>query len=105
MEIGLQQPVTVFEDNKGASDMFRSGRVTSNLKHLDIPLQIIHEEHEKGAIMCVPCLSHCQWADTFTKQAPGPLSIEHRNWYTGKRFHPPVYTDHHKLLSDPVLLS
>ena len=85
--------------------MFKSGRVTSNLKHLDIPLQIIHEEHEKGAIMCIPCSTNCQWGDTFTKQASGPTSLEHRNWYMGKRFHPPVYSEHYKLLTELIALS
>jgi hypothetical protein len=99
------QPTTVFEDNSGTSMMFNSGRVTSNLKHVDLPLQYMHDIHERGILQCIQCSTHVQWADTFTKQAPGPLHLNHRGWYMGRRFHPPVGTEHYKLLTNSVPLS
>ena len=39
---GHEQPTTIFEDNKGAHNMFKLGRVTNNLKHLDILLEFMH---------------------------------------------------------------
>ena len=82
--------------------MFKSGRVTSNLKHIDLPLQYMHDIHERGILQCVPCSTHVQWADTFTKQASGALHLSHRRWYTGKRFHPPVGSDHHNKMTSRV---
>ena len=99
------EPTQVYEDNQGGAQMFQSGRVTSNLKHIDLPLQYMHDIHERGILKCIPCSTHVQWADTFTKQAPGPLHLSHRAWYTGKRYHPPVSTNHYKELTSRVPLS
>ena len=88
----MKKPTTVFENNSGTSMMFNSGWVTSNLKHLDLPLQYMHDIHERGILQCVPCSTNVQWADTFTKQAPGPLHLTHCGWYMGRSFHPTVVT-------------
>ena len=73
--------------------MFKSGQVTSNLKHLELPLRYMHHLHEQGVLQCVPCSIHVQWDNTFTKQTPGPL------------FHLPFGTAHRKELTEKVSLS
>ena len=101
---GHEQPTPIFEDNKGTHDMFKSGRVTTKLKHLDIPLEFMHEIHSRGSLQCKPCSTHVQWGDPFTKQTSGPVHLQYRTWYTGKRFHPPVGTAHYKALTEQVPL-
>lgn len=52
-----------------------------------------------------PIFHACSMADTFTKQSPGPLHLNHRGWHMGRQFHPPVGTEHYKLLTNSVPLS
>ena len=84
---------------------FNSDRVTSNLKHVDLPLQYMHDIHEMAILQCVKCSTHVQWADMFTKQAPGIIHINPCGCYMGRRFYPPVGTEHYMLLTNSVPLS
>ena len=98
-ELNLKSPTPIFEDNKGTRDMLNAEQLTSNLKHMDVPLGYVHEQHEQGVITCLPCRSENMFADTMTKQETGPKHILARDWYVGKKFYPPVNSDHYKLLT------
>ena len=93
-------PTPIFEDNKGTRDMLKAQQVTTNLKHVEVPLTYLHEQHEISAITCLPCSSENMFADTLTKQETGPKHLQARNWYVGKRFYPPVNSQHYKLLTN-----
>ena len=53
----LKFPTPIFEDNKGTRDMIDARQVTTNLRHVDIPLHYVHELHENGVVTCLPCSS------------------------------------------------
>ena len=104
-ETNYNRPTPIFEDNKGTRDMLAAQQVTSNLKHIDIPLRYVHEEHEYGGLVCLPCSSENMFADSLTKQETGPKHILARNWYVGHCFYPPVNSKHYKELTKSAPLS
>ena len=79
----LKMPSPIFEDNKGCRDMLQAQRVTSNLKHMEIPFQYMHGLHFCGTLTCLPCGTKLMFADTLTKQETGPKHAQGRNWYMG----------------------
>ena len=95
----INMPSPIFEDNKGCRDMLKAQRVTSNLKHMEIPFQYMHNLHFVGSLTCLPCGTKVMFANTLTKQETGPKHIQGRNWYMGKRFYPPVNSKHYALLT------
>ena len=99
LSTNFNMPSPVYEDNKGTRDMIEAGCATSNLKHIDLPLQYMHELHSEGILMCLPCSSPMMFADPLTKQETGPKHLQGRDWYMGKRFHPPPTSEHYKLLT------
>lgn len=104
-DANYNSPTPIFEDNKGTRDMLQAQQVTSNLKHMDIPLRYVHEEHENGALLCLPCSSENMFADTLTKQETGPKHLLARKWYVGHRFYPPVNSQHYQELTKSSPLS
>ena len=101
----FNSPTPIFEDNKGTRDMLDAQQTTSNLRHMDVPLKFVHEQHENSVIYCLPCKSEHMFADTMTKQETGPKHIQARNWYVGKKFYPPVNSNHYKELIKSVPLN
>ena len=104
-EANYNSPTPIFEDNKGTRDMLEAQHVTSNFKHMDIPLRYVHEEHEYGDLVCLPCSSENMFVDTITKQETGPKHLLARKWYAGHRFHPPVNSQHYMELTKSTPLS
>ena len=68
LENNYNSATPIFEDNKGTRDLIDANKVTSNLKHIDLPLKYVHELNECGTLTCMPCASQNMFADTFTKQ-------------------------------------
>ena len=85
--------------------MIDANKVTSNQKHIDLPLKYVHELNESGTLLCLPCASQNMFADTFTKQETGPKHNQARKWYMGHRFYPPVNSEHYKILASDIPLS
>ena len=104
-DANFTSPTPIFEDNKGTRDMLNAEQTTSNLKYMDVPLHYVHEQHEYSVITCLPCGSKNMFADTMTKQETGTKHIHARNWYVGKKFYPPVNSDHYKLLTKTAPLN
>ena len=104
-ETNLNNPTPIFEDNKGTRDMLNAEQITTNLKHIDVPLRYVHEQHEYSAITCLPCGSKNMFADTMTKQETGTKHIHARDWYVGKQFYPPVNSEHYKILTKSAPLN
>lgn len=98
-QANYNSPTPIFEGNKGTLNMLQAQQVTTNLKHIEVPLTYVHEQHEISTITCLPCSSANMFADTMTKQETGPKHLQARNWYVGKKFYPPVNSQHHKLLT------
>ena len=96
LSAGLDIPSPIYEDNKGCRDMIEANKVTSNLRHVEIPFTYMHELHTEGVVTCLPCGSKLMFADTLTKQETGPKHTQGRNWYMGRRFYPPPSSIHYK---------
>lgn len=96
------QPTPIYEDNKGSRDMIKSGRVTKNLKHIDIPLCIIIDDHLEGVTECRKCTTHTAISDFLSKITPGPKILKARTFLAGARFLPPKDSQHYQLLIHPL---
>ena len=76
--------------------MINVQRVTTNLKHVDLPFEFMHGLHYEGTLKCLPCGSKLMFADPLTKQETGPKHEQGRNWYMCKRFYPPANSKHYQ---------
>ena len=104
-QLNYQLPTPVFEDNKGTRDMLAAGKVTSNLKHIDVPLTYLHSLHESATITTKTAQSSTMMANFMTKQETGPQHIKSTKWVTGRQFYPPHSSEHFRLLTDITPLS
>ena len=103
--LNYKMPTSIFEDNKGTRDMLSAGRITSNLKHIDIPLTYLHSLHESGTICTKAAGSKTMLANFLTKQETGPIHLKSTQWITGRKNYPPVTSTHYQELTKPVPLS
>jgi len=103
--LNYTMPSPVFEDNKGTRDMLAAGKVTSNLKHVDIPLTYLHALHESATITTSKANSSTMVANFLTKQETGPQHIKSTKWITGRQYYPPPSSEHFKTLTKEVTLS
>lgn len=92
----------IYEDNKGSRDMIRSGRVTKNLKHIDIPLCVIIDDNLEGVTECRKCTTHTALSDFLSKITPGPKIMKAKTFLAGARFLPPKESEHYQLLLHPL---
>ena len=98
-QLNYDQPSPIFEDNKGTRDMLAGGKVTSNLKHVDIPLTYLHALHESATIKTLEASSGTMLANFLTKQETGPQHLKSLKWISGRKFYPPRTSDHFKTLT------
>jgi len=85
--------------------MLAAGKVTSNLKHVDIPLTYLHALHESATITTSKANSSTMVANFLTKQETGPQHIKSTKWITGRQYYPPPSSEHFKTLTKEVTLS
>ena len=104
-KLNYEMPTPIYEDNKGTRDMLAAGKVTSNLKHVDVPLTYLHSLHESSTIKTAVASSSTMLANFLTKQETGPQHIRSTKWVTGRRFYPPRNTLHYSSLTQTVPLS
>jgi len=103
--LNYEMPSPIFEDNKGTRDMLAAGKVTSNLKHVDIPLTYLHSLHESATITTSRANSATMVANFLTKQETGPQHIKSTKWITGRQYYPPRTSNHFKTLTQYSPLS
>jgi len=97
--LNYELPSPIFEDNKGTRDMLAAGNVTSNLKHVDIPLMYLHSLHESSTITTSRVGTSTMVANFLTKQETDPQHMKSTKWITGRQYYPPRNSDHYKLLA------
>jgi len=97
-QLNYTLPSPIFEDNKGTRDMLAAGKVTSNLKHVDIPLTYLHSLHESSTITTLRAGSTTMVANFLTKQETGPQHIKSIKWISGRQYYPQRNSDHFQLL-------
>ena len=44
----MSKPTAIYEDNQAALDIMAAGHITSRVKHMVVPIAIIHEEINNG---------------------------------------------------------
>jgi len=103
--LNYEMPSPIFEDNKGTRDMLAAGKVTSNLKHVDIPLTYLHSLHESATICTSRANSATMVANFLTKQETGPQHVKSTKWITGRQYYPPRASNHFKTLTQYSPLS
>ena len=72
----LAEPTIIFEDNKGACDCIQAHRVTTNLRHIEIPLRYLHELQDLEVLKFQHCPGPIMFADILTKSLTGPKHHE-----------------------------
>lgn len=45
LDVGIKMPTLIFEHNEGCRDMIKDQRVTTNLDHIGVPFQYMHNLH------------------------------------------------------------
>jgi len=103
--LNYSMPTPIFEDNKGTRDMLAAGKVTANLKHVDIPLTYLHSLHSSSTIVTGVATSSTMLANFLTKQETGPNHIRSTKWITGRQYYPPRNSLHYSELTKTVPLS
>ena len=104
-KLNYNLPTPIFEDNKGTRDMLAARKVTSNLKHIDIPLTYLHSLHASSVISTAKATSSTMLANFTTKQETGPQHIRSTKRITGREFYPPITSEHFKTLTKNAPLS
>jgi len=104
-QLNYLMPSPIFEDNKGTRDMLAAGKVTTNLKHVDIPLTYLHSLHESATIKTSPASSSTMLANFLTKQETGPQHLKSLKWISGRAWYPPRSSDHFIELTKPALMT
>lgn len=85
--------------------MLAAGKVTPNLKHVDIPLTYLHSLHESATITTAAASSSTMLANFLTKQETGPQHLKSLKWISGREFYPARSSDHFVELSKPALMT
>jgi len=79
LNITIEKPIKIYEDNSGAVAIAKHGNLTKNSKHIEIQYHYVNENVEKGQIEVIKINSENNLADIFTKSI-GKLSfIKHRD--------------------------
>ena len=93
-----QTPTTIFEDNQGTFDIVQAGRLTPRVKHLDIPLKYLHDQHKDGIFEVHKCSTHLMLANFLNKALPGPSIRIFTAINVGRRFYPPLASPHYNAM-------
>jgi len=89
----------IFEDNQGTSDVVNAGRLTSRVKHIDIPLYFLYDHHKQDSFEVKMCHTTLMLADGLNKALAGLVLLKrHSDHYTGKRFYPKIDSPHYNAL-------
>ena len=94
----LTHPTPTYEDNNVTIAQILKDRLTPRIKHLDIPISILHEDHKRGVFVAAYCPTDLNISDVNTKPYVGVTLQKKILWITGFRFYPPTDSEHYKLL-------
>ena len=89
----------VFEDYEGVCDYIQTNKLTSNQKHVQIPLRYQHELQELGFLECTHCSGSVTFADMLTKRMLGHIHHEDLQNRMGYKYYPSTSYIHFYLLS------
>lgn len=72
LHISLDQPISVYCDNKSAIYLAHNPIFHERTKHIEIDCHVIREKIQTGLIHLLPVSSAAQLADVLTKPLPAP---------------------------------
>ena len=92
-DLGINQTFAtpIFEDNKGAIDIVRSGKPTKRVRHVDTKQFIIIDWVEIDLVDVLKISTHDNSSDVLTKALPKALLYRHNEVLMGK-IRPPYST-------------
>ena len=93
----LDQPSTMYMDNRAVHEIVQSGRITPRVKHASYPISFLQHYNE---IVFKPVLipTDLMMADMGTKPNTPAVLQRLLSWATGAQFHPPSTHVHYQLL-------
>ena len=91
-------PTPIYEDNDATIAQILKDRLTPRIKHLDIPMTILHEDHRRGVYVAAYCPTDLNISDVNIKPHGGVTLQKKIMWTTGYRYYPPAGSEHYKLL-------
>ena len=92
------QPTIINEDNQPLITEVTHGRITPNVRHLDVPLAYLHEQYLRKIFDLHYIITSLQQADINTKPHGGGSLKNVILDLIGFSFYPPASSDHYKLL-------
>ena len=94
----IKHSTPVYEDNNATIQQIQADKSTPKIKHMDIMMSWLHQEHALETYVAVYCNTHQNKADLNTKSLGGETLQTKNLWSVGFQFYPPNGTEHHKLL-------
>ena len=99
------RPTKVYEDNEAVASTVTSHRITPRLRHIDIPLCYLHDEHAKGAFEVVKAPGRMQIANMGTKPESGPAILRNSSLSMGHIHIKDLPEEQFIMLCSPVPIS
>ena len=88
-------PTHIYEDSQPCIDVLEAKTVTSQVKHIAVPIHFIHDQIQNGIFVMRKIGTNLNLCDSGTK--PNPASIHFRQYdhTSGVRFYPPPNSSHY----------
>ena len=100
--IGMQSdsllPTPIYKDSQLCIDVLEAKAVTTQVKHIAVPIHFIHEHTNDGRFVMRKIGTNLNLSDSGTKPNPAPIHFRQYDHTTGVRFYPPKESGHYKLL-------
>ena len=78
LDVNLEIPVRMYEDNSGAVAIAKFGNFTKNSKHIEVQYHYVNGNYENGIIDIVKIDSICNLADMLTKSLDKTKFVNNR---------------------------
>ena len=72
----IRGPTILYEDNNAAIQQIQAGQITPRIKHLDIMMNWLHEQHQYERFVAIYCNTDLNKADMNTKAHGGRILQE-----------------------------
>ena len=103
--VPIGDPTPHYEENEAVIHVAQAHRVTPHLKHLDLPVCYIHNEHRLGTFTAKYRESRFMIPDFMTKPHSGPSLLRMSAWSLGHSYLPTLPEWHYKELEKEGMIS
>jgi hypothetical protein len=91
-------PMPIYVYSQPAIDTCNANTISSNAKHIAVPILFDHEQIKKNKIELRKIATQLNLADSGTKSTPAATFFCQFNYCIGVRFYPPPDSEHYRLL-------